>query len=356
MNSRQIKKTQELLRNWYDENRRELPWRQTDDPYRIWLSEIILQQTRVSQGLPYYLRFVEHFSDVNSLAAADEDEVLKLWQGLGYYSRARNLHRAAKIISEKHKGQFPKTFKEIIALPGIGDYTASAIASFAYNLPHAVVDGNVYRFLSRLTNDATPIDTTAGQRHFKQLAQELLPTEGGEHNQAMMEFGALHCTPTGPDCNACPFRHLCLALQANSVELLPVKQSKVKVKKRYFNYFYIEYEGKIYIRERTGNDIWKGLYEFPLIESSSELSAKKLMQEESFAGLFGEQNVSLSARLAKRKHILTHRQIFARLYRVKIEKESKELSKFLKLTQDELAGYPISRLTELLLEDLGLQP
>ncbi|MBV5343686.1 A/G-specific adenine glycosylase, partial [bacterium] len=256
------------LTNWYNQNKRELPWRDITDPYRIWISEIILQQTRVNQGMRYYLRFVERFPDVKTLAVAEEDEVLKYWQGLGYYSRARNIHKTAKIITEKHKGIFPKNHSDILLLKGIGEYTAAAICSFAYNQPYAVVDGNVFRVLSRVFGIETPIDSTSGKKEFTQLAEKLLDKkEPGLHNQSIMEFGALQCVPVQPDCGVCPLQTVCKAYSLNMADKLPVKATKTKVRERFFNYFYIEYQDKIFIQKRSEKDIWQNLYELPLVES-----------------------------------------------------------------------------------------
>ncbi|MFZ4583041.1 MAG: A/G-specific adenine glycosylase, partial [Paludibacter sp.] len=232
--------TSKTLINWYEHNKRELPWRDISDPYRIWISEIILQQTRVNQGISYYLRFVDRFPDVKALATAHEDEVLKYWQGLGYYSRARNLHKTAQIIVEKHNGNFPNSYTEIVQLKGIGAYTAAAICSFAYNQPYGVVDGNVYRVLSRLFAIQTPIDSSQAKNEFSDLATNLLNNSNpGIHNQAIMEFGALQCVPVQPECNTCPFQKTCKAYELDLVDKLPIKASKTKVRERFFNYFFI---------------------------------------------------------------------------------------------------------------------
>lgn len=252
-----------ILQSWYASNCRDLPWRQTNDAYRIWLSEVILQQTRVAQGLDYYNRFVDSFPTVADLAAASEDKVLKLWQGLGYYSRARNLHKAAKIAGSF----FPNRYAELIKLPGIGPYTAAAIASFSSDEPVAVVDGNVYRVLSRLFDISTPIDSTSGQKEFQALASELLDKQHpGRHNQAIMEFGALHCTPTSPGCNDCPLQSTCLAFANHTVASRPVKVGKVKVRERKLHYILFKNESNIWVHQRKEGDIWQGLWEFFLVE------------------------------------------------------------------------------------------
>lgn len=270
------------LISWYLENKREMPWRQTTDPYHIWLSEIILQQTRVAQGLPYYLKFTEAFPTVKDLAEASEEEVLKLWQGLGYYSRGRNLHAAAKHIMEEYNGVFPDTYKKILTLKGVGDYTASAIASISFNEPTAVVDGNVYRVLSRVFGIETPINSTAGIKEFKKLAQELIdPKQPANFNQAIMEFGAIQCKPQNPYCLHCIFNDSCVALQKNLIGKLPVKLKKTKIKHRYLQYLVFRSEDqKTLLQKRSGKGIWQGLYEFPVIEG--EFNSIRFRESEPF--------------------------------------------------------------------------
>ena len=270
-----------LLADWYLENKRSLPWRETNEPYRIWLSEIILQQTRVDQGKPYYLSFVKAFPKVEDLAQAEEVDVLKLWQGLGYYSRARNLHASAKYVASDLQGKFPSSYKDLLALKGVGDYTASAIASICYNEPVAVVDGNVFRVLSRIFGIDTPINSTEGVKQFKQLAQELLDKKDpANFNQGIMEFGATHCKPQNPLCDSCPFAAKCVAFNQNRISELPVKLKKQKVKNRYFNYLvFISEEGETILEQRRGKGIWEGLYEFPLVETSEEVALENLVQE-----------------------------------------------------------------------------
>lgn len=257
--------------HWYSVNRRSLPWRNTTDPYKIWLSEIILQQTRVAQGTSYYLSFEKHFPTVQHLAKASEEEVLKLWQGLGYYSRARNLHFTAKDIVENYKGNFPKTHKELLKLKGVGEYTASAISSICFNEKQAVVDGNVYRVLSRYFGVETPINSTGGIKYFKELAQKVIHFSNfRDYNQGIMEFGAIQCTPKNPDCTKCPLNESCVALQKKKVDTLPIKINKTKVKNRYFNYLVlIDKNHKTVLKQRKGKGIWQNLYEFPLVESMS---------------------------------------------------------------------------------------
>ncbi|MFN3138568.1 MAG: A/G-specific adenine glycosylase [Allomuricauda sp.] len=259
--------------NWYHEHQRDLPWRQTRDPYRVWLSEIILQQTRVAQGMPYYLNFVETFPTVYDLAEAPEEQVLKLWQGLGYYSRARNLHTTAKMVVTEFDGQFPHTYEELKTLKGVGDYTASAIASFCFDVPEPVVDGNVYRVLSRYFGVDLPINSTEGITYFKELAREVMDAENiRDYNQGIMEFGAIQCAPKKPYCLLCPLQESCVALKENKVDILPIKLNKTKVRNRYFNYLvWLDGNGNTVLEQRKGKGIWQNLYQFPLLETDGPL-------------------------------------------------------------------------------------
>ena len=342
------------LHDWYARNHRVLPWRGITDAYRIWISEIILQQTRVVQGYAYYNRFVSRFPDVRALAATDDDEVMKLWQGLGYYSRARNLLAAARQVVERFGGEFPTTYEAIRSLPGIGDYTAAAIASFAYGLPHAVVDGNVYRVLSRIYGIDTPIDTTEGKKLFAALADELLDRKDpGGYNQALMEFGALYCVPRSPQCGGCIFADRCMALATGRVEELPVKQGRTVVKPRYFNYFYVRHGGYTWVRRREGRDIWRNLYELPLIETAEEASLDVLQQSGEWARLFaGAGRVSVSAQVYACKHVLSHRVIHARFYVVETE-QLLPMEDYVRIAVGELGDYAVSRLTEGFLEKMS---
>lgn len=304
---------------WYHENRRNLPWRETKDPYRIWLSEVILQQTRVNQGLPYYERFVEAFPTVIDLANAPEDSVLRLWQGLGYYSRARNLHRCAKMVRETYNGLFPSTYDELLALPGIGSYTAAAIASIAFNQKVAVVDGNVYRVLARLFGVATDISSTDGKKQFSKLANDLISTDHpGDHNQAVMEFGATHCTPMQPRCPTCPFVKKCVAYSRGIVDQLPVKERKTTKRTRFFYYFILREGRKIAMKKRTGRDIWNGLYEFYLVEALSEKKVKQVVKTDE---LLSALNVEVKE-VGSIRHILSHQVLEIRFFETAIKKQN----------------------------------
>lgn len=265
---------------WYLQNKRDLPWRNTSDPYKVWLSEIILQQTRVAQGLPYYEKFENTYPTVHDLAQATEAEVLKTWQGLGYYSRARNLHVTAKMVSQEMDGIFPQSYKGLLKLKGVGDYTASAIASICYNQLEAVVDGNVYRVLSRIFGISTPINSSAGQKQFKELAQQLIDSvRPGTFNQAVMEFGAKYCVPQNPDCGTCIFKNRCVAHKENHVAELPVKIKAKPVKHRYFNYLVILTKNESTIlKQRNAKGIWQKLYEFPLVESANFVDLETLTE------------------------------------------------------------------------------
>ena len=341
-----------LLMKWYDENKRTLPWRDTNDSYKIWISEVILQQTRVAQGLDYYLKFIEQFSTVTALAESTEEEVLKAWQGLGYYSRARNLHQGAKQVVAFHKGKLPTTHKEIISIKGIGEYTAAAILSIASNKPYAVVDGNVYRVLSRLFAIDTPIDSSVGKKQFAKLAQDLLEvSDSGKYNQAIMELGALQCTPALPLCDSCPLQHLCVSKQLNMQSDFPVKSKKVKVRDRFFHYFQIEYEEHTYLNKRTGKDIWKNMYEFPLIETEEAAELSDLLAADSFKKMFGNNEITIHSSTRQIKHVLTHQHIYANFHVVEVKKTDAFLTdSFMKIKKDDISLYPISRLIHKYLE------
>ena len=325
----------EILINWYREHKRELPWRESSDPYLIWISEIILQQTRVVQGYDYFIRFIKRFPDVTSLAEADEDEVMKFWQGLGYYSRARNLHAAARSMN----GVFPKTYPEVLALKGVGEYTAAAICSFAYNMPYAVVDGNVYRVLSRYLGIETPIDSTEGKKLFASLAGEFLDkSRPAVYNQAIMDFGAIQCTPQNPACLFCPLAGSCMALSKSMVAQLPVKQHKTKTTERFLNYIYVRAGACTFINKRTGNDIWKNLFELPLIETASSVTEEELLALPEFIKLFDKEEVPVVRSICRNvKHVLSHRVLYANFYEVVLPEKTKSFSSYLKIKTNELA-------------------
>lgn len=327
----------EILINWYREHKRELPWRESSDPYLIWISEIILQQTRVVQGYDYFIRFIKRFPDVTSLAEADEDEVMKFWQGLGYYSRARNLHAAARSMN----GVFPKTYPEVLALKGVGEYTAAAICSFAYNMPYAVVDGNVYRVLSRYLGIETPIDSTEGKKLFASLAGEFLDkSRPAVYNQAIMDFGAIQCTPQNPACLFCPLAGSCMALSKSMVAQLPVKQHKTKTTERFLNYIYVRAGACTFINKRTGNDIWKNLFELPLIETASSVTEEELLALPEFIKLFDKEEVPVVRSICRNvKHVLSHRVLYANFYEVVLPEKTKSFSSYLKIKTNELEQY-----------------
>ena len=299
----------EEIIEWYQLHKRDLPWRNTNDPYIIWLSEIIMQQTRVEQGTPYFNRFAEKYPTVKQFADAKEEEILKLWQGLGYYSRGRNMHHTAKIVMEEHAGYFPSSYESLIKLKGIGEYTAAAISSFSSNEAKAVVDGNVFRLLSRYFGIDTPINSGKGKKLFTELANELLDkSQAGEFNQAIMEFGSLQCKPKNPDCLACPLQVGCEAKKSNRIHELPIKIKSQKSRDRYFNYILALKEDQILLNKRGAGDIWENLHELPLFESKSACLAEDLIQSEEFINCFGK-NVRIKSISKPVKHILSHQKL-----------------------------------------------
>ncbi|MCQ2410068.1 MAG: A/G-specific adenine glycosylase [Elusimicrobiaceae bacterium] len=330
-----------VLLKWYKSNKRALPFRDTHNPYLIWLSEIIFQQTRIAQGLAYYEKFAKRFPTPAALAAADEDEVLKLWQGLGYYSRARNLHAAAKSMN----GVFPRTYEGVRALKGVGDYTAAAICSMAYQMPCAVVDGNVYRGLSRVFGIDTPIDSTGGKKEFTALAQKLLDKKHpGDYNQAIMDFGALICTPQAAQCATCPLTKTCVARRKNRVSALPVKAQKTKVSERFFHYIYVEQGPFVWLHKRGAGDIWQNLYELPLVETGK---SGPLTKKPAWCG-----RAKLCAVGTPVKHVLSHRVIWAQLYKVILSPSAKIPPEFLRVKKSFLETYAVPRLVQKLLEKI----
>ncbi len=356
------------LAQWYEQNKRDLPWRNTHDPYKIWLSEIILQQTRVDQGLSYYLRFISSFPDVFSLARAQEDEVLKLWQGLGYYSRARNMHKTASEIVSVYKGVFPKDYHTLLRLKGIGPYTAAAIASFAYNQAYPVVDGNVIRVLARIFNIDLPIHSGRANTLFNELARALLDkTNPARHNQAIMEFGALQCKPGQPDCSVCPLSELCLACSLGVVDKRPVRKPTPIRKKRFFNYFCLSNGRHTWLQQRKNKDIWQNLWEFPLYETTELLdwqTATTILSKLLSAPQAGLNPISPSSRtellnskivlrsVQNLNHILSHQHIQARFFTVLIPESVEALpAEWSKIELNEMDKLAVSRLTEIYQEN-----
>lgn len=347
-------KFSEKIIRWYKINKRNLPWRKTIDPYKIWLSEIILQQTRIDQGLKYYLDFVNNYPDIRLLANADEEQVLKLWQGLGYYSRARNMHKTARNIVENHHGKFPENYEDIINLKGIGEYTAAAIVSFAYNQAYPVVDGNVMRCLSRIYGINTPVNSTVGKKEIYTLALELIDKDQpGEFNQAIMEFGALQCKPHNPDCNNCIFHLECKAYKDGVVANIPVKINNVKIRKRYFHYFLLINGAEIYLNKRTSNDIWQNLYDFPHIEANRFFPKNRVTEEFAFNFNIPKDQIQIINASIDYKHILTHQRISARFYVIEFQDQSifqkiKTLNsnQFICVSKETINDYPLPRLID----------
>jgi A/G-specific adenine glycosylase len=325
------------LIHWYLQNKRDLPWRNTTNPYLIWLSEIMLQQTRVAQGLPYFLAFTEAFPTVFDLAKAHEEQVLKLWQGLGYYSRARNLHATAKYIAVELNGNFPENYKNLLQLKGVGEYTAAAIASFSYNEPVAVVDGNVFRVLSRYFNIDSDISDGKTKKEFQNLAQEVLPLDNPAlFNQAIMEFGALQCVPKNPNCEDCIFSSSCGALQQKRVAKLPVKSKKTKVSNKFFNYLVLkDVTGNFVVKKREGKGIWENLYEFPLIETEELVSELDFMNQLAEMDFFDQKpNEIFVLHPQIIQHKLSHQNLYIRFFQLNFDvklPDSKSLTEIEKL-------------------------
>ncbi len=356
-----VKFSQKIIK-WYETNKRHLPWRETNDPYKIWISEIILQQTRIEQGLDYYLKFIKHYPNIKSLAAASETEVLKLWQGLGYYTRARNLHLTAKYITEKCEGRFPRNYNEIIGLKGIGEYTAAAISSIAFDQSYPVVDGNVLRFFSRYFGIKTDIKSHETKKVIQKQAESLIDRkQPGTFNQAIMEFGALQCIPVNPKCQECIFKKDCYAFTNKMVDKLPLSINKIKQRKRHFNYLIFLRElkkGKVtYLKQRTENDIWKNLYDFPLIESKAKVTLSETMKtiEKQFDISLNHTSVTRSKEY---KHILTHQIIHTRFFIIDLPKEQKVISmnsdiknEWVEVNADTISKFPIPRLIDRYLKE-----
>lgn len=347
--------TTQLLK-WAKTIDRPMPWKGEKNPYFIWLSEIILQQTRVEQGMPYFLRFQEKYPTVKDLADAPEDDVMKLWEGLGYYSRARNLHFTAKLIANELDGKFPDTYEEIIKLKGVGEYTAAAIASFAYELPHAVLDGNVYRVLSRFFGIDTPIDTTEGKKAFRKLADELLnKKKPAAYNQAIMDFGATQCTPKLPNCGRCVLKKNCQALQQKRVTELPIKSKKIKKQTRYFNYLVLNFEGQVWLKKRTEKDIWQNLYEFPLVETEALADKDILLENETWQEIIGDNDFKVKHISAPFRQTLSHRYIIATFFEMESDYSFFiKKSGYIKVERKNLGKFAFPKIIDLYLKDNSL--
>ena len=335
-----------LIAEWYRLNLRSLPWRSTKNPYFIWLSEIILQQTKVNQGLNYYTKFINNYPTIFDLANASEQDILNDWQGLGYYSRARNLHATAKFIAFDLKGVFPNTYEEIIKLKGVGEYTAAAISSFAFDLSYSVVDGNVYRVLSRVFDIDIPIDSSEGKKYFAELAKELLSNNDPSiHNQSIMEFGAIQCLPKNPLCDICPLYDKCLSRIHNLITERPRKSLKIKVKNRYFNYLIFNKNSQFIIKKREDNDIWKHLYEFPLVETDSDVAKDEM--DEIFNKMLGFTPSDYSEKVL---HILSHQKIKACFYYFD-KFPTKMEENFLIINSCDIQDYPLPRIIDRFLDN-----
>jgi A/G-specific adenine glycosylase len=343
----------QLLKWHKTENTRSMPWKGEKDPYRIWLSEVILQQTRVEQGWAYYERFLEAFPTIGDLACAPEQKVFKLWEGLGYYSRCRNLIATAKKVVSEHEGKFPSTYEAIRELKGVGPYTAAAIASFAFNLPYAVVDGNVVRVLSRYFGLFTPIDTTAGKKVYAELADSLLDKgQAGTYNQAIMDFGAVVCKPQNPLCSACIQRADCQAYQKGWVAQLPVKEKSIQKKKRWLTYFIMETpDEKVYIRQRTGKDIWEDLFEFVLWETDKEVYSEEILQSDFVRQLFGRQSLTVRYISRMYRQELSHQTIRGQFITIRLEKPLPALKGYLLIDKENLGEYAFPKFINAWLQD-----
>lgn len=339
---------------WYYHEKRQLPWRGISDPYLIWISEIILQQTRIDQGINYYLRFVENFPTVHSLATANQDEVLKLWQGLGYYSRARNLHFGAKQILKDFNGKFPTSSDDLKKIKGIGDYSAAAIASIAFNEPIAAIDGNVYRVLSRIFGISEPIDTTKGKKIFAELANQLIDQNNpGDFNQAVMEFGALHCKPKQALCHQCGFARSCIAYSLNTIEHFPVKSKKTKQRNRYFYYLHIEQANNLFFKKRVEKDIWHNLYDFPLIETTEKKSIEVIFESDEWKTLFNNSDIQIKNISNEVIHILSHQKIHVQFIHLSLISEKNLSSNFQKIDKRNIFELAVPRLIENYLNGLN---
>jgi A/G-specific adenine glycosylase len=345
----------EIFLLWYYSNRRDLPWRYSSDAYNNWIAEVIFQQTRINQGIEYYRRFIERFPSVESLANASEEEVLKMWQGLGYYTRARNIHITAKQIANELNGNFPSTYTEIKKLKGIGDYTAAAIASIVFNEPVPAIDGNVFRVLSRLFAIDLPVDTPEGRKYFRQIAENLIDHEHpGDFNQAVMEFGALQCIPRNPNCAVCPFKSDCLAYIRESIELYPKKIKTTTISVRYFNYIIIDRGQSIYFKKRTEKDIWKNLYDFPMVEGKQRIIPEDFLKSKQFKEILNNHPYSLINISEEFTHQLSHQKIIARFYYLSIDNEITLNEPILSINKEDIFTLPVPKIIETILNTYSL--
>lgn len=347
-----------LILKWNkDKNSRKMPWKGEKDPYKIWLSEIILQQTRVEQGLGYYKNFVKTFPNIHRLANEAEEKVFKMWEGLGYYSRCKNLIATARFISTELNGKFPSTYEEIKKLKGIGPYTAAAISSFAFNLPYAVVDGNVQRVLARYFGIDTAVDSPQGKKIFSSLADKLLDKKNpGIYNQAIMDFGAVICKPLSPDCNHCSLIKSCIAFKENRIKSLPVKSKKITIKKRWFNYFVVEFRDTILIQQRTGKDIWQNLFEFPLIETEKHETEKYILSKALETGLFNAKEVESATISPLYKQQLSHQLIHGSFIKVKVNRKIRLSPNWMWAKKSQIGNYAFPNIINQYLLDNPLRP
>lgn len=330
-----------------------MPWKGEKDPYKIWLSEIILQQTRVTQGLEYYKKFIEAFPTIQQLAAASEAKVYKLWEGLGYYNRCKNLIETARIINKKFNAVFPNQYDDLRSLKGVGDYTASAIASFAFNQPYAVVDGNVYRVLSRVFGVSTAVDSAKGKKFFSKLANVLLDKNNpGEYNQALMDFGAIVCKPHNPQCNSCAFKKFCFAAKHNKISKLPVKEKKTPLRNRWFYYLVLYYKNRVFIRQRTESDIWQQLYEFILIETTKETTVNEILKQAVKKGKLRENSVFLKNVSSLQQQQLSHQKITGRFIEISVA-EKPRLPEYIAVYPSQLSRYVFPRFIQKQLKSMG---
>jgi A/G-specific adenine glycosylase len=346
-------KISHLLLNWYKKNKRNLPWRDTKDPYKIWLSEVILQQTRIDQGLSYYYKFRDQFPTVFLLADAPEDKIFKMWQGLGYYNRARNLHYTAKEIAHKRNGLFPDNFSDLKKLRGVGDYTAAAIASFAFKEPVAVVDGNVKRVIARVFQIEKIIETAPAKNMINEIAHQIISESHPDiHNQAIMELGSLVCKPANPDCNACPLNEKCLALKNNYVKRLPIKKKKLERKKRHIDYFLISNTKDVYIKKRSEKDIWSGLYDFPHLESPLKFPENPISANGKIHINDDQLNGSVIHTSKVYRHILSHQELLIRFIFIRSDlKDSVKNQQFIRVSLSNLEEYPVPRVIDRFLKE-----